>query len=57
MVHELTLKLTADQINRLVDAVVDSLPQEPENREILAEVQRAIESNFAQLFGNIKGRV
>lgn len=52
MVHELTLKLTADQINRLVDAVLDSLPQEPENRELLVEVQRAIESNFAQLFNS-----
>jgi len=49
MVHELTLKLTADQINRLVDAVLDSLPAEPENRAILAEVQRSIDSNFAQL--------
>jgi hypothetical protein len=49
MVHELTLKLTADQINRLVDAVLDSLPAEPENRAILAEVQRSIGSNIAQL--------
>jgi uncharacterized membrane protein required for colicin V production len=49
MTHELTLKLTADQINRLVDALLDSLPAEPENRVILAEVQRSIDSNFAQL--------
>jgi hypothetical protein len=49
MVHELTLKLTADQINRLVDAVLDSLAAEPENRAILAEVQRSIDSNFTQL--------
>ena len=50
MVHELTLKLTADQINRLVDALLDSLAAEPENRAILAEVHRvAIDSNFAKL--------
>ena len=49
MVHELTLKLTADQIDRLVDAVLDSLAAEPENRAILAEVQRSIASNIAQL--------
>ena len=49
MIHELTLKLTADQINRMVDALLDSLPAEPENKAILQEVQRAIDSNFAQL--------
>jgi hypothetical protein len=49
MVHELTLKLTADQINRLVDALLDSLPAEQDNRAILAEVQRSIDSNFAQM--------
>ena len=49
MVHTLTLNLTADQINRLVAAVIDSLPQEPENRAILQEVNRSIDSNFARM--------
>jgi hypothetical protein len=49
MVHTLTLNLTADQINRLVDAVLESLPAEQENRAILAEVQRSIDSNFARM--------
>jgi len=49
MVHTLTLNLTADQINRLVDAVLESLPEEQENRAILQEVQRAIDSNFARM--------
>jgi len=49
MVHTLTLNLTADQINRLVDAVLRHLPEDQENRAILQEVQRAIDSNFAQL--------
>jgi predicted DNA-binding protein YlxM (UPF0122 family) len=49
MTYELTLKLTADQINRLVDALLDSLPAEPENREILDEVHRVLDSQFASL--------
>ena len=49
MVHTLTLNLTADQINRLVDAVLESLPAEPENRAILQAVQAAIDSNFAKM--------
>jgi hypothetical protein len=49
MVHTLTLKLTADQINSLVDAVLESLEDTPENRAILQEVQRAIDSNFARM--------
>jgi len=53
MVHTLTLNLTADQINRLVDAVLESLQEEQENRAILQEVQRAIDSNFRQLMQKI----
>jgi hypothetical protein len=49
MVHTLTLNLTADQINRLVDAVLDSLPEEQDNLAILQEVQRSIDSNFARM--------
>ena len=49
MVHALTLNLTADQINRLVDALLDSLAAEPENKAILQEVQRSIDSNFARV--------
>jgi hypothetical protein len=49
MVHTLTLNLTADQINRLVDALLDSLPAEQDNKAILQEVQRAIDSNFARM--------
>jgi hypothetical protein len=49
MLHTLTLNLTADQINRLVDAVLKSLPALQENQAILQEVQRAIDSNFDQL--------
>jgi hypothetical protein len=49
MVHTLTLNLTADQINRLVDAVLDSLPAEQDNLAILQEVQRSIDSNFARM--------
>ena len=43
MTHELTLKLTADQINSLVDAVLESLEDIPENRAVLEEVWRAVD--------------
>ena len=49
MTHELTLKLTADQINRLVDALLDSLAAEPVNRTILLEVQQAMDNKFSVL--------
>lgn len=49
MTHELTLKLTADQINRLVDALLDSLAAEPGNRTILLEVQQAMDNKFSVL--------
>ena len=50
MVHTLTLKLTADQINSLVDAVLESLEDTPENRAVLEAIhQAAINSNFAKM--------
>jgi hypothetical protein len=54
MVHEITLKLSAAQINSLVDILLDSIVNCPvdvfqDNQAILLEVQRAIASKFPTL--------
>jgi len=51
MQHEITLKVSADQINSLVDALLDSLPTTPENRAVLEQVFRAMDRSFAQSEG------
>ena len=48
MSHEFNLKLTADQINSLVDALVESLEVAPENKALLEQVWRAVDRGFAR---------